>query len=110
MSNFTWQEVRDAAESGDSDQTTSAMLRAYAERLKEDEKPVPFSAADFHKAQRIAREGGRLEILREVARVAPWGGGMPIDIPACVFCGGREHETHPHGPDCLWRRAQEATK
>jgi hypothetical protein len=48
-----------------------------------------------------ARQEGRLEVLREVAKQNPFD-----DAGMCNFCG----DVDGHKPDCLWLRAQQAVK
>lgn len=60
-------------------------------------------------AMNRAREEGQREVLREIAAIDPWDHNDEWGHK-CVFCHGQRHETHPHGPNCLWLRAQEAAK
>ena len=75
--------------------------------------PREFDEAMFDLTARFGRaqrEMGRRDILALVAKVSPWWHN-PEDEPGiisrCVGCDVPEGDEH--APDCLWRRAQQAT-
>ncbi len=70
-----------------------------------------------------AREAGRREVLREIARLPePIQRNVPpaefktdwVPVDVCQWCHMNDDDSAtgyiPHKPTCLWLRAQEATK
>ena len=111
---FTAAEVRALAHACTSHATIKAMLLAFAERLDVDALEPELSeyvdALKFEQAMKDAVEGakeeGRREVLREVAKLAPVNA-----FSNCTFCDGGYRvllNGYDHTPSCLWLRAQSA--
>ncbi len=85
------------------------VLSAFAQRLEQEATLRELKGPLTPFGEESLREEGRRSVYAEIARLDPTSSRG--DRGACNFCGADVYgNIEPHEPNCVWLRAQEATK